>query len=307
MMDAIQSLRSKAQKAGNLKTTPQQIVTVTNVVVLQTNVTEVVHVTKEIIEVAPSSPSVIYVPSYPPAIYYPWYPTYVYPAPLVSFGVGLAWGMAWGAAWNNHCNWGHGSVDVDIDIDRNVDRNRNTDRNTARTRDRASNTGNRTGGRSQQWKPDQNRMRQSGAKANTREARGWGSGGTRPSTGNVGARPSTGNVGARPSTGNLSSRPSAEQPRELARAGHKHRLAADPRREAARSTGAVAAAALGRPVTGALRAAVGVVTVGVEGSVVVVVVVAAEGEGGDEPQNNFPNREYQQSESSIGTLPRCLP
>src|SRR5436190_23914281 len=33
LMDAIQDLRSKAQKAGNLKTTPQQIVTVTNVVV----------------------------------------------------------------------------------------------------------------------------------------------------------------------------------------------------------------------------------------------------------------------------------
>jgi hypothetical protein len=39
-MDAVQDLRSKAQKAGNLKTTTQQIVTVTNIVVLQTNVTE---------------------------------------------------------------------------------------------------------------------------------------------------------------------------------------------------------------------------------------------------------------------------
>ena len=40
LMDAVQDLRSKAQKAGNLKTTTQQIVTVTNIVVLQTNVTE---------------------------------------------------------------------------------------------------------------------------------------------------------------------------------------------------------------------------------------------------------------------------
>jgi hypothetical protein len=184
-MDTIQDLRSKAQKAGNLKTNPQQIVTVTNVVVLETNITEVVNVTKQIIEVAPANPSVVYVPSYAPAIYYPWYPYYAYPAPLVSFGVGFAWGMAWGAAWGNHCNWGGGHVDIDINSNRNVNRNtdrgRNTDRNTARSGDRASNTA-RSGSGSRQWKPDQNRMRQSGASPSNREARGWGSGGTRPST-----------------------------------------------------------------------------------------------------------------------------
>src|SRR5262252_8640577 len=37
LMDTIQSLRAKAQKAGTLRTTDQQIVSVTNVVVLQTN------------------------------------------------------------------------------------------------------------------------------------------------------------------------------------------------------------------------------------------------------------------------------
>ncbi len=208
LMDAIQSLRSKAQKAGNLKTTPQQIVTVTNVVVLQTNITEVVTVNKEIIEVAPANPSVIYVPTYPPTIYYPWYPYYTYAAPVVAFGVGFAWGMAWGAVWHNHCNWHGGSVDVDIDRNVNIDRgDRNINRDTARTGDRMSNTG-RDGAGRQQWKPNQDRMRQSGTGASTREARGWGSGGTRPSTGNLGTRPSTGNLGARPSTGNLGTRPS---------------------------------------------------------------------------------------------------
>src|SRR5580765_2154229 len=132
LMDTIQALRAKAQKAGNLKTTAQQIVTVTNIVVQQTNVTEVVNVTREIIEVVPANPSVIYVPSYPPAIYYPWYPYYAYPAPVYSFGVGFAWGMAWGAVWGNNCNWHGGSVDIDIDsnrnVNRNVDRNRTTDR-----------------------------------------------------------------------------------------------------------------------------------------------------------------------------------
>lgn len=218
LMDTIQSLRSKAQKAGHLKTTPQQIVTVTNVVVLQTNVTEVVQVTREIIEVVPANPSVVYVPSYPPAIYDPWYPYYAYPAPVCAFGVGFAWGMVWGAAWS-HCNWHGGSVDIDIDSNRNV--NRNTDRNTARASDRMNNTAGRGGSGRQQWKPDQNRMQRSGASPSTREARGWSSGarpstgnvGSRPSTGNVGARPSTGNVGARPSTGNVGARPSTSPSR----------------------------------------------------------------------------------------------
>lgn len=225
LMDAIQELRGKAQKLGNLKTTEQQIVTVTNIIVLQTNVTEVTTVTQEVIEIAPASPTVIYVPSYPPTIYYPWYPYYVYPAPYVSFTVGFFWGAAWASHWHNHCNWSYGHVDIDIDTDRNIDRNRNTDRgqvsdrmkNNARASDRMNNAGNRAGASDRQaWKPDQNRMRQSGAGARNREARGWGSGnrawtsnlGSRSASGNFGARPSTGNLGSRPSGGNVGTRPS---------------------------------------------------------------------------------------------------
>jgi hypothetical protein len=207
LMDTIQALRSQAQKAGNLKTTPQQIVTITNIVVLETNITEVVNVTKEVIEIVPTSPSVVYVPSYPPAIYYPWYPYYPYAAPLVSFGVGFAWGAFWGAAWS-HCNWGGGDVDIDINSNRNVNRDRNTNRDRGRTSDRMNNRGDRGGSGRQSWKPDQNRMRQSGANPSTREARGWGSSGSRPSAGNLGSRTSTGNLGSRPSAGNLGSRPS---------------------------------------------------------------------------------------------------
>src|SRR5947207_14798430 len=109
LMDTIQALRSKAQKAGNLKTTPQQTVTVTNIVVQQTNVTEVVNVTKEIVEVVPANPSVIYVPSYPPAVDYPppgYVPTPY--APLLTFGAG----MAMAAVIPNNCNWAYGPVDV---------------------------------------------------------------------------------------------------------------------------------------------------------------------------------------------------
>src|SRR5215470_5033234 len=42
LMDVIQSLRTKAYKAGTLQTTPQQVITTTNIVVLQTNITEIV-------------------------------------------------------------------------------------------------------------------------------------------------------------------------------------------------------------------------------------------------------------------------
>ena len=102
LMDAIQTLRAKAQKAGTLQTTPQQVVTVTNIVVIQTNVTQVVTVTNQIVEIYPANPQVVYVPVYPPTVYYPP-PAYVYNpyAPLITFGVGIAVG----AIIANNCNW----------------------------------------------------------------------------------------------------------------------------------------------------------------------------------------------------------
>src|SRR5262249_45511529 len=144
LMDTIQSLRGKAYKAGTLQTTPQQIITTTNIVVVQTNITEIVTVTNQIVQVQPSNPQVVYVPTYPPTVYYPP-PAYVYNpvAPLVTFGVG----MAWGAILANNCNWGYGHVDVDVDVDRNV--NRNVNRNTDRSANRQANRGSGTG--SKQW------------------------------------------------------------------------------------------------------------------------------------------------------------
>ncbi len=213
LMDTIQSLRAKAQKAGTLQSSPQQVVTVTNVVVMQTNMTQVVTVTNQIVQVQPASPDVIYVPSYPVTVYYPP-PAYVYNpyAPLVTFGIG----MAWGAIIANNCDWHHGCVNVDVDRNVNIDRNVNRDRNINQA-NRASNTGARAS--QQKWQPDQNRLRNSGAagSAGSMEARGWGSGtrastqpggGARPSTGAVGSRPSTGTAAQRPSTGTAGNRPS---------------------------------------------------------------------------------------------------
>jgi hypothetical protein len=199
LMDAIQNMRGKAQKAGTLKTSPQQVVTVTNVIVEKTVEQQVVVVTNTVVQIQPSSTTTVYVPTYNPAtIYYPPPAYYANPYPLLTFGAG----MAMGAIIANNCDWNHGGCynnNVNVDIDRNV--NRNTTRNT----DRAGQTGGRGGSPSgQKWQPDQSRLNKSGSpSASTRnaEARGYGSGGARPSTGGSGARPSTGAASARPSTG----------------------------------------------------------------------------------------------------------
>jgi hypothetical protein len=222
LMDAVQTMRTKAQSSGALKTTEQQVVVVTNVIVEKTIEQQTTYVTNQIVQIQPAQPEVIYVPQYSPTVVYasyPVYPGYVYAAPyypgyvaaasIVSFGAGMAMG-AWMA---NGCNWGHG--DVDVNVNKNV--NRNTDRNTNRERNNSGNRGSNGGG--QKWQPNQNKRATSGSASASREARGYGSGsgqngarggtGARPSTGNTGARPSTGNAGARPSTGTANSRPSA--------------------------------------------------------------------------------------------------
>jgi hypothetical protein len=121
VMGAIQNLRAKAQAAGNLKTTNEQVV----------------KVEKEVIIIEPASPQVIYVPAYNPTVVYgawpyPAYPPYpVYPPGYVattaafSFMAGAAVGAAWGYAWG-HSDW-HGG-DVNVNVNRNANLNRNIDR-----------------------------------------------------------------------------------------------------------------------------------------------------------------------------------
>jgi len=98
VMNAIQALRKRAQDAGTLKTTTQQIVTTQG----QTTIIE------------PANPKVVYLPTYDPWIVY-GAPIAVYPgyiagpwvtAPFISFGTGYPiWGFDWGwPAWG--FNWG---------------------------------------------------------------------------------------------------------------------------------------------------------------------------------------------------------
>ena len=90
--DVIQELRAKAEKAGSLKTTPQQ--TVSSIFVDN----------RSYITIEPAEPSIVYVPSYEPvAVYEP----VVVIAPLATFGVGIV--VA--APRNRHCwNWRTGAI-----------------------------------------------------------------------------------------------------------------------------------------------------------------------------------------------------
>jgi hypothetical protein len=208
VMDAMQSMRAKAQQVGTLKTTPQQIVTVTNVIVEKTIEQQVVVVTNTIVQIQPTSSTVVYVPTYNPAVvYYPPPPVYVGPPPVVTFAAGVAVG----AIIANNCDWHHGGCyhsDVNIDIDRNVnvDRNSNVNRNSSANSTRS--TAASTSGQ-KKWQPDQGRLSKSGtptasASAASPQARGYGSGGGGPSAQASAASrgsPSTGGAGARPSTG----------------------------------------------------------------------------------------------------------
>jgi hypothetical protein len=128
VLDTIQSLRAKAQAAGNLKSTKEQ-----NVVVEE-----------KIIKIEPANPQVIYVPTYNPTVVYgawpyPAYPPYYYYPPgyvagsMFAFAAGVGLGMAWGYAWGG-CNWRGG--DVNVDINRNTNINNNIDRSKYQGGDR---------------------------------------------------------------------------------------------------------------------------------------------------------------------------
>lgn len=117
VMAAIQSLRSKAQAQGNLKTTSEQkVITQGQSIVIE-----------------PASLTTVYVPSYDPAVVYgtwpyPAYPPYPY-APyrgaLVSGAIGFAAGVAVGSSWNNgwgRWNWGGGTVNVNTNRNVNINK-----------------------------------------------------------------------------------------------------------------------------------------------------------------------------------------
>ena len=105
VMDAVQVMRHKAEAAGALKTTPQ----------------EVVQEEGPDIDIEPAAPDVVYVPAYDPWLVYGYpivawpgwypYPGFWFGGPYLSFGIGFGiswfggfgWGWGhWGFDWHNH-------------------------------------------------------------------------------------------------------------------------------------------------------------------------------------------------------------
>jgi Protein of unknown function (DUF3300) len=99
VMDAVQAMRSRAQSAGNLNTTPQQTVTTQG----------------QTIVIQPADPEVVYVPQYDPWLAYgapviAWPGWYGYPGlylagPGIAFGLGFGLGFFGGYGWGWH-HWG---------------------------------------------------------------------------------------------------------------------------------------------------------------------------------------------------------
>ena len=116
VMDTVQSLRKRADAAGNLKSNEQQTVTVDN----------------NYITVEPANPQVIYVPTYQPTVVYgvwpyPAYPPYYPPywvAPGAAFVNGVFWGVgiAAGAALWGGFNWNNHDVNINVNRYNNFNR-----------------------------------------------------------------------------------------------------------------------------------------------------------------------------------------
>jgi Protein of unknown function (DUF3300) len=116
VLNAVQKLRAQAQVAGNLQSTPQQVVTTEAPAAGATPVTG-----PQPIVIEPVNPDVYYVPVYDPAVAYgawsyPDYPPFNWSPPgfvassVVSFAAGVAVGSAiWGG-----CNWWNHNVIINV-------------------------------------------------------------------------------------------------------------------------------------------------------------------------------------------------
>ncbi len=113
VMDAVQRMRMKAERAGNLKSSEQQKV--------ETTVVE----GKTVVIIQQANPQIVYVPSYNPVVVYgppiyPYPPIY-YPPPsyyatgmVIAFGIGVAMGSYYHGGWGWGCGWGHSNVNINV-------------------------------------------------------------------------------------------------------------------------------------------------------------------------------------------------
>ena len=130
VMDTVQKLRGKAVATGDLRNTQEQKV-----------ITD-----KNVIEIEPADPEVVYVPVYYPDMvyghwWYPAFPPFFFPPPPgmviafhggIGFGRGMAVGKAWGYRWG-HWNWRNHYVNVNINRSININDNINIRHETIET------------------------------------------------------------------------------------------------------------------------------------------------------------------------------
>jgi hypothetical protein len=107
VLKTAQTLRAKADQAGNLKSSPEM------------TVKKETENSVQVIKIEQPKPDVVYVPTYDPAtIYGPWWypapPPYYYYPPGYAYGAGLAFatGIVVGAAIWGGVGWGHNEVNI---------------------------------------------------------------------------------------------------------------------------------------------------------------------------------------------------
>jgi hypothetical protein len=130
VMDTVQKLRGKAVATGDLRNTQEQKV-----------ITD-----KNVIEIEPADPEVVYVPVYYPDMvyghwWYPAFPPFFFPPPpgmviafhgRMGFGRGVAVGRAWCHGWG-HWDWRNHYVNVNINRQININRSINITRTNIQT------------------------------------------------------------------------------------------------------------------------------------------------------------------------------
>jgi hypothetical protein len=208
VMKTVQSLRAKAQAAGNLKSTPEQTVKT------EKQGSETVYIIES------PKPEVVYVPTYNPATvygtwWYPYPPYSMYP-PTYPYGAGLAFatGVAVGAAIWGNCNWGGNEININRNNYNNFNKtniqNNNFQHNAANRKGvpysnqaAAGKYGKGAGTQSAQSREAYRGRESAGASTQAAGARDAG-GGRSPSAGTTGA-----GAGARDASGGRSPSPSA--------------------------------------------------------------------------------------------------
>jgi hypothetical protein len=116
VLNAVQTLRAEAQAAGNLQSTPHQVVTT-----VSGPSGAATSAPQQAIEIEPTNPDVYYVPVYNPAVAYgawdyPDYPPFYWSPPgfIASNVVSFAAGVAVGAAIWGGCDWWNHNVFINV-------------------------------------------------------------------------------------------------------------------------------------------------------------------------------------------------